>query len=384
MVEFLDIVGQDSSLARLQRALAASRMPHALLFAGPIGVGRRTTALALAKVLLCDQPATRPNAGRLTELPADFPLRLACGKCPSCRAIDADTHVDVHLVYKELLQYHSDPKVRDRVMQELGIDVIREFLIAPVGRSSGRGRGKVFLVLEAELLSEEAQNALLKTLEEPPPGVTIILVADQAAGLLATTLSRCRLVPFALLPQAFVRQRLAAAGIGEPEATFWAAHTAGSLGESLRLAEQDMFRLKRELLDRLGGAAEGGVAELAEYLAKTAEAVAGGIAAKARKEQDADLSKLLANRRAAAVLLGLMAGCYRDALALAAGSDRALVHADQPGPARALAGRFGAMDLARAIEQLDEYERLLWRNVNPRLIWDNVAATVAGAAPLRL
>lgn len=126
-------------IARLQQAMAAERRPHAMLFAGPAGVGRRTTATALAKVLLCDLPAARANQGRLADLPADFPLKLACGTCPSCHAMDADTHVDLHLVYKELARYHEDPEVRNRVMQELGIDVIREFLIAPAGRLSGTG-----------------------------------------------------------------------------------------------------------------------------------------------------------------------------------------------------------------------------------------------------
>lgn len=384
MVELLDIAGQDAALGRLQRAMASARRPHALLFAGPSGVGRRTTAMALAKVLLCDQPAGRANKGRLADLPQNFPLKLACGACPSCRAMDADTHVDFHLVYKELLRYHPDPKVRDRVMQELGIDVIREFLIAPAGLLSGRGRGKVFLVREAELLSEEAQNALLKTLEEPPPGVTIILIAEQAAGLLPTTLSRCWAVNFGPLPTDFVRDRLIAAGVSSQEASFWAAYTAGSLGQAQRLAEQDMYRIKSELVERLAGAGEIGSSELAAHLTQTAEGLAERTMAEFRKTEDAELSKLLARRRAAAELLGLIASAFRDAITIATAADRPLVHADQPAAARALAKRFGPAELARAIEELDACEKLLWRNVQPALIWDNVALTVAGAAPLRL
>ncbi|MCJ7545057.1 MAG: hypothetical protein MUP47_10950 [Phycisphaerae bacterium] len=384
MVELLDIAGQDAAIGRLQRAMASMRRPHALLFAGPAGVGRRTTAVALAKVLLCDQPASRANKGRLADLPEDFALKLACTTCPSCRAMDGDRHVDFHLVYKELLQYHSDPKVRERVMQELGIPVIREFLIAPAGRMSGRGRGKVFLVLEADLLSEEAQNALLKTLEEPPPGVTIILIADQAAGLLPTTLSRCWAVNFAPLPAEVVRDRLIAAGVDRREAHFWAAYTAGSLGQAQRLAEQDMYRVKSELVERLAGAGEVGSAELAAYLTQTADALAERTIAEFKKAQDAKLSKQLARRRATAVLLGLIASAFRDAITLATAAQRALVHADQPAAPQALAKRFDPAELARVIEDLDACEKLLWRNVQPTLIWDNVALTVAGAAPLRL
>jgi DNA polymerase III subunit delta' len=384
MVEFLDIAGQDAALGRLQQAMGSQRLPHALLFAGPVGVGRKTAAVALAKALLCDQPASRANQGRLPDLPDDFSLKLACGRCPSCRAMDADTHVDFHRVYKELARFHEDAGVRGRVMQDLGIDVIRDFLIAPAGRAAGRGRGKVFMVSEAELLSEAAQNALLKTLEEPPPGVTIILIADQAAGLLPTTLSRCWAVNFRPLPMEFVRDRLRAAGVSESEADFWAAYTAGSLGEALRLATQDMYRLKCDLVERLAQARQAGSTELAAFLAETAEALAARAVAEFKKTQDADLSKLLASRRAAAELLGLVASVFRDAITLAAGADRAPVHADQPAAPRVLTSRFGLAELARAIEELDAYETLLWRNANPRLIWDNVALTVTGAAPLRL
>jgi DNA polymerase-3 subunit delta' len=383
MPELLDIVGQDSALVRLQQAMASARMPHAFLFAGPIGVGRRTTALALSKVLLCEQPAARPNAGKLAELPGDFPLKLACTRCPSCRAMDADTHVDFHLVYKELARYHEDPNVRSRVMQDLGIDVIRDFLIVPAGRSPGRGRGKVFVVLEAELLSESAQNALLKTLEEPPPGVTIILICAQVAGLLPTTLSRCSLVNFVPLPRDFVRDRLLAAGIKPPQADVWAAYTEGSLGAALRLAEQDMYRIKCDVLEHLAALDSAGETDLGEHLAKVAEDLTGRAIAKVKQEQDADLSKLLAHRRAGGELLALVASFFRDALTLATGADRPLTHADQRQAVASLAGRFSALELARIIEQIDEFERLLWQNVNPRLIWDNVALAAGSAAPLR-
>jgi DNA polymerase-3 subunit delta' len=384
MVEFLDIVGQDAALARLQRAMASARVPHALLFAGPDGVGRRTTAVATAKVLLCDQPVARPNRGRLPALGDDFELKLPCGQCPSCRAIDADMHVDFHLVYKELARYHDDPDVRSRVMQELSIDVIRDFLIVPAARSSGRGRGKVFVVLEADLLSEAAQNALLKTLEEPPPRVTIILIADQAAGLLPTTLSRCWMVGFTSLPTDFVRDRLVAAGVAKEEAAFWAGFTAGSLGAAQRFSGQDMYRLKRELVDRVVAAGQSGSAELAAHLAETAEMLAQRSVAEFKKTEDAELSKQLATRRAAAELLGLIAALFTDAITVATGAPRAMIHGDQPTAAQSLAKRFGPAELARAIEELDLCEKLLWRNVNPTLLWDNVALTAAGAAPLRL
>lgn len=84
------------------------------------------------------------------------------------------------------------------------------------------------------------------------------------------------------------------------------------------------------------------------------------------------------------MVLELIASAFRDAITLATGAERAMVHADQRPAAAVLAGRFAPTQLAEIVEQLSEYERLLWRNVNPKTVWDNVAITCASAAPLRL
>lgn len=402
MPELLEIIGQDTALVRLQQALGASRMPHAYLFVGPEGVGRRTTATALGRTLLCENPQSKPNRGRLNGLDDDFPLQQACGQCADCGMMSAGTHPDFHPVYKELARHHEDPNVRKRVMQELGIAVIRSFLIAPASRAPMRGRGKVFVVLEAELMSTAAQNALLKTLEEPPKGVTIILTCRQAEQMLPTTLSRCATVRFELLPRPFVTKKLLEKGIAEEQANFWAAFTAGAIGRASRLAEDGMYQIKRDILERLGFLGPAGDAELSEHLVKVTDKLAAaavkkstasagtslkvtdisaGGAAEASKTDEAALSKMLASRRAAGTMLELIAGAFRDALHMAAGSELAGINADQPHVVRALVERFDTTQLARIIEQLSEYERLLWRNVNPKIVWDNVVITCASGAP---
>ena len=383
MLSFLDIVGQDGAIARLQRMVNAGRMAHGLLFAGPAGVGRRTTALALTQVLLCENPQTKPNAGRFRELDADFPLRLACGRCPGCRMLAADSHPDCHLIRKELARYHDDREVRDSVMQELSIHVIRSFLIERAAFTPARRRGKVFVVLEVELLSTEAQNALLKTLEEPPAGVTIILICRRRDELLPTTLSRCVTVDFRGLPTDFIRFQLVAQGVAEEHARFWSAYADGSLGRAIRLAGQGLYPTKREIVDRLAALPAEGDAELGEYLHKTAEGLAAAVA-DANKADGAELSKNLACRQATGELLELIASAYRDALTISTGAARPLVHADQREAVAALAGRFSAVELAEIIEQFSEYEQAIWRNANPRLVWHNAVITAASALPLRL
>jgi len=378
MIELSEIVGQKAAIDRLQRSAAQGRMPQAYLFVGPAGVGRRTTATALAKTLLCAGNVSRRPAG------GDEAIRQACGQCEDCRLMQAGSHPDFHLVYKELARYHEDQQVRNRVMQGLGIDVIRRFLIAPVGRTPTRGRAKVFLVREADSMSIPAQNALLKTLEEPPPSVTIILICRRPEQMLPTMISRCAVVRFGLLPRDFVAERLKANGLAEAEAQFWAGYTGGSVGQALRLAHMGLYPIKRDMLECLARPETAEADGLAKHLVQAAETLAAELASQAKRADEAEMSKALATRRASAVLLQLLASVFRDALLRATGASLGGAHLDQPDLIAALAQRHGAADLARIIEQISRYDRLLWRNVNPKLIWDNVAITCATAEPLRI
>ncbi len=376
MIDLSDIIGQDEAIARLEQNLATGRFPHAFCFAGPGGVGRRTTAKALAKVLLCETASEKKKMGRDSV--------SACGECEGCRMMNAEAHPDFHLIYKELGRYHDDANVRNRVMQNLGIDVIRQFLIGPAGRSATRGRGKVFVVLEAELLSIAAQNALLKTLEEPPPNVTIILICRRPEQLLPTTRSRCSLVRFGPLPMDFVARKLTEGQVAPKEANFWAAFTNGSVGRALKLARAGMYEIKCDLLGRLGALSPAGDVKLGEDLAAITDRLAEVEVREAKKQDGALLSKNLAARRASGAMLELIASIFADALVLSTGTDRPMVHADQLQAIQAIAGRFDPSELAEIIEQLSRYERLLWRNVNAKIIWDNVVITCASAAPLRV
>ncbi len=382
MLGLLDIVGQNTAIARLQRGLTGQRRPHAYLFAGPEGVGRRTTAEAMAAALLCSSQASQANASRLADLPADRQLVTACGQCEDCRMLAGGTHPDYHPVFKELAAFHEDSSVRGRVMQDLGIPVIRQFLIAPAGQAPARGRGKVFIVRQAELMSVPAQNALLKTLEEPPPGVTIILLCRNEQTLLPTTLSRCSLVRFGPLPEDFVRSALAEQGIDDMQAAFWARFADGSVGRASKFAAGELYETKCDMIARLAAMPAGGDGDLAESLSKTTDKLAAD-AVSAAKGDGASLSKNLAGRQAAGTMLQLIACLYVDALSAATGVDRPIAYADQLEAVQLAARRFTPTELAEIIEQLSEFERMLWQNVNPRLVWDNVIVTCASAAPLQ-
>ncbi len=156
-------------------ALAArATWPHALLLAGPRGMGKRTLALNLARGLLCESPR------------ADG---LACGTCASCGFVAAGQHPDL-----QLLELFETDDGETRAVTEIKVDRIRA-LIDWAQLTGHRGRAKVAVIAPAEAMNPNAANALLKTLEEPPPATFLILVAHQAGRVPATLRSRCRRFP---------------------------------------------------------------------------------------------------------------------------------------------------------------------------------------------
>ncbi len=178
------ILGQPHAIELLQSALQTDRLHHALIFHGPKGVGKFTTARALAAILLCHEVAKKAASSFLP------PVR-ACGTCRSCAALRAGSHPDDHVITKELARFSSDAAVRDRKLMTIPTAVLRENLIEPVNLAPRLGSHKVFVVDEAELLDSVSQNILLKTLEEPPAGTYVILVTDAEDRLLPTIRSRC-------------------------------------------------------------------------------------------------------------------------------------------------------------------------------------------------
>lgn len=182
---FEDVIGHEQAASFLRDTLAAGRVPHAWMFQGPAGVGKRTLAVAYAAALLT---------------PPDGPDRL--------EAIDllaAGAHPDLTLISKELAAYSEDADLRRAKQRNIPLGVLKEFFDTAVVRTASLPGGvaaKVCIIDEAHLLAREGQNHLLKTLEEPPPRTVIILVADKPHDLLPTIHSRCqrlRLAP--LSPQ---------------------------------------------------------------------------------------------------------------------------------------------------------------------------------------
>jgi DNA polymerase-3 subunit delta' len=158
--------------------------------------------------------------------------------------MDRGTHPDFHLITKELIRFHDKTGKSKGI--DLSIQVIRRELIDPAGRKAVMGRAKVFIIEEAERMTAEAQNSLLKTLEEPLGTTAIILLTDAPGALLATVRSRCQLVPFVPLATDPVVRELIARGIEKSAARAAATLAEGSLGEALQFAADGIVQKAQE------------------------------------------------------------------------------------------------------------------------------------------
>ncbi|NRA58790.1 MAG: DUF2075 domain-containing protein [Phycisphaerales bacterium] len=190
-----DVLGQDEAVGFLRQTLEAGRVPHAWMFQGPAGVGKRTLALAFAGALMT--PASEPDRNEAQSL------------------LSSGAHPDLTLISKELASYSEDADLRKRKQRTIPIDVLKEFFDPAVARTSSLPGGlvsKACVIDEAHLLAREGQNHLLKTLEEPPPSTVIILVADRPHDLLPTIHSRCQRLRLGPLDDGAMRRWLETRG----------------------------------------------------------------------------------------------------------------------------------------------------------------------------
>lgn len=233
-VSFDDMIGQEASVRILRRAFATGRVAHAFMLTGVRGVGKTTTARIIARALSCIGPDGQGG-----------PTADPCGVCPNCVAILADRHPDV---------------VEMDAASRTGVDDVREIIEATRFRPM-QARGKVFIIDEVHMLSRNAFNALLKTLEEPPAHVTFVFATTELRKVPVTVLSRCqrfdlRRVPQDVLAAHFGRIAAAEGAAITPEALVLLARAAdGSVRDGLSLLDQAIAQAGLEGGDTIEAAA---------------------------------------------------------------------------------------------------------------------------------
>jgi DNA polymerase-3 subunit delta' len=258
------IEGHDRPLAILKRGLTNKTLAHAYLFSGDPGIGKKMTALALAAAANCS--AAGVNGG--------------CGECASCRQVAALSHPDVHVVMPEsenerLLAGWSDKAV-EKASDEIKIDQIRQAQESLTLTPSGGGK-KILIVDGAETLNAAAQNAFLKTLEEPPGDALIVLITSMPQGLLPTIRSRCQEIRFLPLPRHTLAQALMhRRGLVGEDARFLAALAQGSMGRALGMDVEQEKAAREGVMELWGGLRRmdpGDVLAKAEALSKDRDAL---------------------------------------------------------------------------------------------------------------
>lgn len=326
------IIGQPLAQRLLQRAVQAGRVAQAYLFSGPEGVGKRTTALELARALTCLHPG--PDG--------------ACGGCSSCRKLLADppVHPDVILI---------EPDGR-----YIKTDQIR-FMQAEMYARPAESSVRVAIIDGADRMNAESGNRLLKLLEEPPAYAVIVLLTSNLAGVLPTIVSRCQVVNFPPLSPDAVAAILQRTGLDAQKARLYAALSGGSIGQAIRLAKDPAAAEQRDqaaaLLARLSRQDDLELLGEAEALEK-------------QKDQlDQWLEWLLI--------------WLRDALLVAeTGSDALVLNADRLSDVHRLAEGIGVSGLLAMVKAITETRGNLQRNANLRLALDLMMLQLGEAAQM--
>jgi DNA polymerase III subunit delta' len=339
---FRDVVGHVRLIELLSRSIGGSSLPPSLLFAGPSGIGKHLTAVAVAQALNCTAPIVDHQSDtRRRSAPGRHSAVDACGVCSACTRIARGMHPDVLFL---------SPSENGNIK----IDPVRE----AIDRAQYRpfeGRRRVVIIDEADALVAQAQNALLKTLEEPTPSSVFILVTSRPDMLLPTVLSRCPQLRFRHLSTQDIAAALIRRGHSEVDADAVAATADGSLAHAMDASAEELVAARWLAQSVLRQVARESPAQRATTGQKLVPKPQSGVT---------EREELAPRLRAMAVLL-------RDVELVAAGADPTLLaNRQMSAELEELASYYQGEPGTRAYAAVDRALSALRANANAKLVAD--------------
>lgn len=318
MNENWNLLGHDWAVNLLKNNLADGRIRHAYLFTGPQGIGRRTIALRLAQGINCVD----------TKVPGS-----PCGECRACRLIEKMEHPDLTIVQAE------------NVGGNLRVNQIRE-LQRSLNLSPYESKYRIALILRFEEANPSASNALLKTLEEPPSRVVMMLTAQDAESLLPTIVSRCEVINLRSLAIKTVSTGLQTQyGIASQDAELLAHISEGRPGHALNyLKDPDLISERQSGLEKLGH-----------------------LLAANRVERFATADGLSKHKDGIGDLLKVWSSFWRDVLLVRSGASVPVTNMDWDAEIKHLSSQLDLQKIKEMIKLIDRTQHLLHRNINTRL-----------------
>jgi DNA polymerase-3 subunit delta' len=323
-VSFEGIYGQDKQIAILRRSMDKGRIPHAYLFHGMRGIGKRTTAMAFAKTLLCER-------------------RDACGLCPACRKVESGNHADVVVIVPRG-QFIKIEDIRD---------LRNQMRFRPL-----EGPKRIFILVDAERMNIASANSLLKTLEEPSLVNVLILISSRPYQLPMTILSRCQKLRFHPIPADIVARYLEdRIGLDGKTAAALAASSGGSIGRAVEMHGEAYLSRRKQFIEKI---CEGFSDPMKGIL------FAG------------DFGR---DRKEIQLRFEILKNWYRDLLVYKeTGETKKLVHQDFVEAVQSMAGGMTPSEILRALETIEWAYKALERNANKQLTLEAMTFKLSGQA----
>ncbi len=327
---FSQIIGQERAIRFLKGVIAGGKIPHAYLFTGIPGIGKTTTALAFAQAINCLEPVG-------TE---------GCGRCRICRQVISGNFPDILFLEPD--------------GQNIKIDQIRD-LNRRLSFKSLTGKYRVIIISQAEMMTEEAANSFLKTLEEPSSGDVLILKVIEPLDLLSTIVSRCQRIPFQPLPSALIEEWLRKEmNFDEDKASLGARMSEGSLGRAIHVCDADFLNEREDCISKIMQLPSVSKEQALEMALEYA-----GMAKKKPLEGPQSEPYLFE-------LMGIWKTWYRDLILMKVkGPVSLLINIDFTRKLKNLSERINIENLIEGFLVIDQAQRDLMRNPNVGLMMEN-------------